>query len=130
VPAQPVATHWRGGKSSRQPAEHRGRERWQAVAPSLLGSALPSVEPGKSHRESLMDERACLHRPGLTSAQARGILLLLTCTLPGPLGTGVMPQVKGSLCVPGSGLSPGGMMGVKATAEEATDECEERVSSP
>lgn len=71
-----------------------------------------------------------LHKPGLTSAGARGVLLLFTCTLAGPLGIGLMPQVKGSLRTPGSGLSPGRMVGVKATVEEAIDSCRERVFSP
>lgn len=78
-----------------------------------------------------MDEKAYWHKPGLTSARARGVLLLLVCS-PGsyPVGIGVMPQVEGSVCVPGSGLSPGGMVGVKAGVEEAIDRYKERVLSP
>lgn len=69
-----------------------------------------------------MDERAYLHKPGLTSARGRGILLLC--------GVGVMPQVKGSVHPPGSSLFPGGTVGVKARAEQATDGCKGGVLSP
>ena len=77
-----------------------------------------------------MDERVYLHKPGLMSARARGVLLLFVCTLAGPLRIGVMPQVKGSVRPPGSGVSPGGMVGVKATAEEAINRHKERIFSP
>lgn len=77
-----------------------------------------------------MDERAYLHKSGLMSAQGSGVLLLFICTLAGPLEAGVIRLVQGSVHPPGSGLSPGRMIHVKATAEEAIEGHDKRVFSP
>lgn len=104
-----------------------------ACAPSLPGSLLPSREPDTTHRESVMDERAYLHKPELTSAQARGIPLL--CVLhSGWTSWDRSDTPVESICLttsnPGSGLSPEGKVGVKETAEEAIDRQKERFFSP
>lgn len=52
-----------------------------------------------------------MHRPGLMSAWARGVLLLFICPLDGSLGIEVMSQVKGSVHPSGSSFSPGGNVG-------------------
>lgn len=77
-----------------------------------------------------MDERAYLHKSGLMSAQGSGALLLFIYTLGGPLGTGVILLVQGSVHPPGSDLSPGRMMHVKARAEEAIERYDKTVFSP